>query len=218
MLPSGTTKTWDQLKRDFLDRYFPTAKYLASKKEISTIKKQEGEVLSDAWERFKIFLKRCLGHTFSYMDILQAFFTGLRPYTRMLLDVSAGGTMKIQELNDNMSLNQCRAHTDEEASSKKKCMININTEDDLLASNKVLSLQPETIAKNLEARAAAKLSAKSKCDLCEQAHKSEECLPTSLKLSEEQVMYMRNFSSHQRNPYSKGSPCDQQVKLDNRLG
>jgi len=35
-LPSGTIETWDQLKREFLDRYFPTAKYLAQKKEISS--------------------------------------------------------------------------------------------------------------------------------------------------------------------------------------
>jgi len=26
-LPSGTIGNWDQLKREFLDRYFPTAKY-----------------------------------------------------------------------------------------------------------------------------------------------------------------------------------------------
>jgi len=30
-LPSGSILTWDQLKREFLDKYFPTAKYLARK-------------------------------------------------------------------------------------------------------------------------------------------------------------------------------------------
>jgi len=44
-LPSGTIETWDQLKREFLDRHFPTAKYLARMKEISSFKQQEGEVL-----------------------------------------------------------------------------------------------------------------------------------------------------------------------------
>ena len=52
-LPSGSIETWDQLKREFLDRYFPTPKYLARKKEISSFKQQEEEVLYDAWERFK---------------------------------------------------------------------------------------------------------------------------------------------------------------------
>jgi len=36
-LPRGSIETWDQLKREFLDRYFPTAKYLARKKEISSL-------------------------------------------------------------------------------------------------------------------------------------------------------------------------------------
>ena len=111
-LPSGSIETWDQLKREFLDRYFPTAKYLARKKEISSFKQQEGEVLYDAWERSKLLLKRCLGHKLSEMDIMQAFTTGLKPDTRMLLDASARGTMKIKiadelrALIDNMSLNE----------------------------------------------------------------------------------------------------------------
>jgi hypothetical protein len=100
----------------------------------------------------------------------------------------------------------------------KKDMINLNTKDALLSSNKLPRLQLETIAKKLEAREVAKISAKCTCDLCEQSHESRACLPTNLKLSEEQVKYVRNFSRQQRNPYSKGSPCVQQVHLDNRLG
>jgi len=80
-LPNGTIETWDHLKGEFLDKYFPTAKYLARKKEIFSFKQQEGEVLYDAWERFKLLLKRCLGHKFSDLDIMQAFTTGLKPNT-----------------------------------------------------------------------------------------------------------------------------------------
>jgi hypothetical protein len=52
------------------------------------------------------------------MDIMQGFTTGLKPYTRMLLNIYAEGTMKIKtvgeirKLIDNMSLNQYRADTD----------------------------------------------------------------------------------------------------------
>jgi hypothetical protein len=69
-LPSGTIETWDQM--EFLGRYFPTAKYLARKKDISRCKQQEGEVIYDAWERFKLLLKRCLSHKLLEMDIMQA--------------------------------------------------------------------------------------------------------------------------------------------------
>ena len=95
-----------------MDKYFPTAKYLTRKKEISNFKQQEGEVLYDAWERFKLPLKRCLGHKLSETDVMQAFTTGLKSDTRMLLDAYAGGTMKIntadevRTLIDDMSLNE----------------------------------------------------------------------------------------------------------------
>ena len=97
---------------------------------------------------------------------MQAFTTGLKPDTQMLQDASAGGTMKIKTddevraLIDNMSLNEYRGHTEEEATPKKKGMINLNTQDALLASNKLLSIQLETIAKRLEAREVAHLSRK----------------------------------------------------------
>jgi len=81
-------------------------------------------------------------------------------------------------------------------------MIDLNTQDALLASNKLLILQLETIAKKLEAREGAKPSARNTCDFCEQAHESGACLPTSLGLSEEQVKNLWNFSRQQRNPYS----------------
>ena len=157
-LPSGSIETWDHLKREFLDRYFPTAKYLARKKEISSFKKQEGEVLYDAWERFKLLLKRFPGHKLLEMDIMQAFTTGLIPDTQMLLHASAGGTMKIKTVDEvralinDMSLNEYRGITEEEATPRKKGMIDLSTKDALHASNKLLSIQLETIAKWLAAR------------------------------------------------------------------
>ena len=205
-LPSGSIETWDQLKREFFDKYFPTAKYLAWKKDISSFKQQEGEVLYDAWERFKLLLKRCPGHKPSKMDIMQAFTTRLNPDTRMLLDASTGGTMKIntvyevRKLIDNMSLNEYRGHIEEEATPRKKDMIDLNTQDALLSSNKLLYIQLETIAKRLEAREVAHLSAQANCEICEQAHENGACLPTSLGFSEEQVKYMGNY------PGSRGIP------------
>ena len=128
------------------------------KNEISNFKKQEDKVIYDAWERFKLLLKSCVGQKFLEMDIMHEFTTGLNSYTYMLLDVSAGGTMKIKKSNEvkelinNMSLNEYCIHTEEEAASKKKCMIDLNTHDDLFANNKLFNIQLETIAKRMDAR------------------------------------------------------------------
>jgi len=148
-IPRGTITTWDQLKRELFDIYFPTAKYLAGKKEIFSFKQQEGEVHYDTWEMFKLLLKRCHGHKFLEMDIIQTFTTGLKSDTRMLSDASHEEPWKSRQLMMKgswltTSLNEYRAHIKEEAASKKKCMIDLNTHDVLLASNKLFSIQSET--------------------------------------------------------------------------
>jgi hypothetical protein len=79
-----------------------------------------------------------------------------------------------------MSLNEYRGHTKEEATPRKKGMIDLNTQDALLASIKLLIIQLETIVKRLEAHEVANLSAKTNC---EQAHENGACLPTSLGFS-----------------------------------
>jgi len=84
-----------------------------------------------------------------------------------------------------MSLNEYRAHIEEEAALKKKGMININTKDVLFSSNKLLIIQLETMAKRLDARKVGQLSATFICDYYEQAYESGVCLPTSLGLLEE---------------------------------
>jgi len=63
------------------------------------------------------------------------------------------------------SLNEYRAHIKEEAASKKKGMIDLNTHDALPASNKILSIEIETISNTLEAKTLAQIPSKvSGCD------------------------------------------------------
>jgi len=59
----------------------------------------------------------------------------------------------------------------------------MNTQDALLANNKLPSIQIETLAKKLDAREVAQLSAKATCDFCEQADESGSCLLASFGLS-----------------------------------
>jgi len=81
-------------------------------------------------------------------------------------------------------------------------MIDLNTQDALISSDKLLNIQLETITKRLEAREVAQLSANTNCDICEQAHERGACLPASLRFSEEHVKYIGNYSRQKRNPYS----------------
>ncbi|MCI33235.1 hypothetical protein A2U01_0054452, partial [Trifolium medium] len=48
----------------------------------------DAESLYDAWERFKLCLKRCPNHGIDELAQMQHFTQGLRAQTRMLLDAS----------------------------------------------------------------------------------------------------------------------------------
>ncbi|AET02979.1 hypothetical protein MTR_8g060460 [Medicago truncatula] len=110
---------------------------------------------------------------------------------------------EVRELIDNISLNEYHADTEEEeAAPKKNGMIDLNTQDALLASNKVFNIQLHTLSKRLDAREVGQLYAIVTCDLCWQAHESGACLPASFGLSEEKIKYMDTFTRKQRNLYS----------------
>ena len=52
-LPSGTVTTWNEMKKLFLEKYFPASKVANIKKEICCIRILNGESLYEYWEWFK---------------------------------------------------------------------------------------------------------------------------------------------------------------------
>lgn len=62
-LPSDNIATWGQLKKWFLYWIFPATKDL-ERHEILNFQQEDRETLFDAWERYKLLLKRYTGNTF----------------------------------------------------------------------------------------------------------------------------------------------------------
>ncbi|PNX56414.1 hypothetical protein L195_g049868, partial [Trifolium pratense] len=143
---AGTIATWRQLERKFLDRYFPIHKFLERRAEISNFEQGDNETLYDAWERFKVCLKRCPNHGFDSHSQMQMFTQGLRPQTRMILDASAGGSLKnrdegeVRELVESMTQNEYRAQNDRGAK-KKGGLLELDAQSALLAQQKLMSSQ-----------------------------------------------------------------------------
>ncbi|CAJ2642447.1 unnamed protein product [Trifolium pratense] len=154
MIPAGTIETWRQLERKFLDRYFPIHKFLERRAEISNFEQADGETLYDAWERFKVCLKRCPNHGFDGHNQMQMFTQGLRAQTRMILDASAGGSLKnrdeteARELVESMAQNEYRA-TNDRGAKKKGGVLELDTQTALLAQQKLMTSQMEAMMKLL---------------------------------------------------------------------
>nr|KYP32258.1 hypothetical protein KK1_047106 [Cajanus cajan] len=51
--------SWDDLKRMFMEKFFPALRTTTIRKDISRIRKLNGESLYEYWERFKKLCARC---------------------------------------------------------------------------------------------------------------------------------------------------------------
>ena len=61
-LPSGSIKTWNEMNRLFLEKYFPASRVANIRKEICSVRQHNGESLYEYWERFKKLCASCPHH------------------------------------------------------------------------------------------------------------------------------------------------------------
>ncbi|KAJ9544890.1 hypothetical protein OSB04_024597 [Centaurea solstitialis] len=88
--PSSIT-TWEGLRSKFLSRFFPPSKIDKLRADIRSFQQDDGETISEAWERFKHLLNSCPSHGLNKSEQVQTFYSGLAYSSRPTLDSSAGG-------------------------------------------------------------------------------------------------------------------------------
>ncbi|GAU26698.1 hypothetical protein TSUD_314750 [Trifolium subterraneum] len=208
-LPPNTIATWDELAIKFKERYFPIHKFLERRNEITTFEQGEAESLYDAWERFKLCLKKCPNHGLDNTTQMQHFTQGLRPQTRMLLDASAGGSLRnkvesqARELIENMAQNEYRVQNDR-GPKKKPGMLELDTWTALLAGQSKMSNNIESLLKIFTNQSVSQAQVNAAqgvtCDFCHQNHANGECFPAG----SEEANYLANFrkSNPNNNPFS----------------
>ncbi|XP_073131455.1 uncharacterized protein [Henckelia pumila] len=89
-LPSGSITTWTEMKRIFLEKYFPASRAANIRKEIYGIKQFMGESLHEYWERFKKSCASFSQHQISENLLIQYFHECLLPHDRNMLDAASG--------------------------------------------------------------------------------------------------------------------------------
>nr|XP_027090526.1 uncharacterized protein LOC113711567 [Coffea arabica] len=119
-LSPGSITTWGQLKKKFLDKYFPASRAASLRKEICGIKQHPGESLYEYWERYKSLLRRCPHHQISEQLIIQYFYEGLIFRDRSIIDAASGGALvnktpqEARELIEGMAENSQQFSTRED--------------------------------------------------------------------------------------------------------
>ncbi|KAK7251288.1 hypothetical protein RIF29_34343 [Crotalaria pallida] len=121
-LAPGSITVWDDLKRAFLEKFFPAYRTTAIRKDISGIRQQSGESLYEYWERFKRLCASCPHHQISEQLLIQYFYEGLNLMERNMLDAASGGALgdmtplearvKIEKMASNCQQFHARGNSD----------------------------------------------------------------------------------------------------------
>jgi hypothetical protein len=214
---------WNLLEEKFLERYFPQSRFMEAKTAIAVFTQGGNESLNEAWERFKSMLRKCKGHSFDELTQIQIFLNGLQSTHKTLLGATAGGSLmsktaeEAKVIIERMALNDHQGQHDRSPSQRKPGVLELNTNDAILAQNKLLSQQVELLTQQM-----AKLPQQIKeiqgfqvqhqvacCELCQGDHPTGFCPPP-----QEEVSYVNN----QNQGYQRQQPNNQGYQPRNNQG
>ncbi|XP_073290995.1 uncharacterized protein [Primulina huaijiensis] len=92
-LPSGSITTWDNMKQQFLEKFFPASRAANIRKDICGIRQLHEETLYEYWERFKQLCASCQQHQIPKQLLVQYFYEGLSLLDRNMIDAASGGAL-----------------------------------------------------------------------------------------------------------------------------
>jgi len=136
--PNQSLTSWNDVEEKFMHRVFPLSRFIKAKSDISTFRQGSDEAFCDAWEHFKVMLRKCPNHGLKDIAQLTIFHNGLRLDTKMILDAAAGGTMMDVDVEQVTRIIVALASTDYQAQHdrqvvQKNGMLDLSTSDVLLA-------------------------------------------------------------------------------------
>ncbi|RDX97046.1 hypothetical protein CR513_20229, partial [Mucuna pruriens] len=85
--------TWGDMKRMFLEKFFPTSRTTTIRKEICGIRQHSEETLHEYWERFNKLCATCPHQQINEQLLIQYFYEGLTMMDRSMIDVASGGAL-----------------------------------------------------------------------------------------------------------------------------
>jgi hypothetical protein len=144
-LPKGTITSWNAYTSAFIYKFFPPAKTMQLRSNITGFRQEDHEPLALARERMNKSVRNCLNHGMDQWLILHLFYNALNPVSKSVLDTAAGGTFMgkgVEEgtkLLDDMQNNHSQWHV--ERSSRKVNSITETENEELIAKvNELLSI------------------------------------------------------------------------------
>ena len=98
------TLSWEELKKVFLDRYFPFSKISKLRKDITGVQQLLQESFYEYWTRFNTLINSCPNHSISKANLVQYFYDGLLPHLKMTIDAASNGSIFNLSANEGWKL------------------------------------------------------------------------------------------------------------------
>ena len=137
-LPSGSITTWNEMKKQFLEKFFPASRAANIRKEICGIRQMTGETLYEYWERFKQLCTSCPQHQIHEQLLIQYFYDGLLTMDRNMIDAASGGALvnktptEARNLISNMAANAQQFGTRQDYPQRRVNEVNVSSIDQRL--------------------------------------------------------------------------------------
>ncbi|KAH9726990.1 hypothetical protein KPL70_008483 [Citrus sinensis] len=196
-LPPGSITTWNGLKKQFLEKYFPTSRAANIRKDICGIRQLPGETLYEYWERFKQLCTSCPQHQISDQLLIQYFYEGLSLMDRSMIDAASRGVLvnktptQARELISNMGANAQQFGSRQDATSRTVNEVNISSVEQCL--DKLTSLVEKFVVGNVQ-------QVKT-CGICYNIGHSTDMCPTLQEEPAEQANAVGGFAGMPQRRY-----------------
>ncbi|KAL5131222.1 hypothetical protein HKD37_12G034142 [Glycine soja] len=196
--------TWNEVVEKFLKKYFLKSKTVEGKVEISSFHQHRHESLSEALDHFHRLLQKTPTHGFSKPVQLNIFIDGLQSHFKLKTPEEA------MELIENMAANDHAILRDRAYMPTKKSLLELTSQDAMLAQNKLLAKTLEILTTTLSnlpqelhvmQHSTSLLMHIEKCNICGGTHESGSCMVQEDASNE--VNYM---GSHNHQGFHQGGP------------
>jgi hypothetical protein len=123
-LPNDTITSWEECTNFFMTKFFPSAKTMQLRYNITCFRQEDNEPLALAWERSKEAVMSYPSHVMEDWLILHLFYNALNPMSKFTLATAAGGTFMrkhvdvARKLLDDMQSNHAQWHIKRSSSRK----------------------------------------------------------------------------------------------------
>ena len=99
-LPKNTIASWVECTSLFMTKFFPPAKTMQLRCNITGFRQEEREPLALALERMKEYIRNCPSHGMEDWLILHLFYNALNSVSKSILDTAAGGTFMGKKITE----------------------------------------------------------------------------------------------------------------------